>query len=141
MVGEWVVGDVLGLHGLADGLGDGLASGHAVDDLLDVAVLQRNNGVNGLGRVDAVLGGHLMASVLDGGDSWGDGCGHSSWGVSESGVSVSGGGEVLRVGLGVSLTLDQMGWSSGAVGGGDVLADLLVLDVLVGDVDGVADGL
>ena len=63
MVGEWVVGDVLGLHGLADGLGDGLASGHAVDDLLDVAVLQRNNGVNGLGRVDAVLGGHLMASL------------------------------------------------------------------------------
>ena len=53
--------------------------------------------------------------MLDGGDSWGDGCGHSSGGVSESGVSVSGGGEVLRVGLGVSLTLDQMGWSSGAV--------------------------
>ena len=63
MVGEWVVGDVLGLHGLADGLGDGLASGHAVDDLLDVAVLQRDNGVNGLGRFDAVLGGHLMASL------------------------------------------------------------------------------
>merc|ERR1719195_606441 len=82
-----------------------------------------------------------MASVLDGGDSWGNGCGHSSGGVSESGVSVSGGGEVLGVGLGVSLTLDQMGWSSGAVGGGDVLADLLVIDVLVGDVDGVADGL
>ena len=63
MVGEWVVGDVLGLHGLADGLGNGLASWHAVDHLLDVAVLQRDNGVNGLGRFDAVLGGHLMASL------------------------------------------------------------------------------
>ena len=63
MVGEGVEGDVFGFHGFADGLGDGLLSGHAVNDLLDVAVLQGNHSGDSLGGVHAVLGSHLVASL------------------------------------------------------------------------------
>jgi hypothetical protein len=57
------VGGDDGLDGVADGLGDLLNNGNAVDLVDDVAALDDGWLVNDNRAVDAVLGGHLLASL------------------------------------------------------------------------------
>ena len=156
------VGHVLGLDRGAGGLGDLVVHGSASHLGHSVAVLNLHG--DGLDDrvVNAVLGDDLTASVLDGGgdgvshgvgghghggDSVGNGDGGSVSGVSETvtkkvlGISIS-------LGLSLGLTLgDGMvavsdgGDNSGGVTQevGDLHADLLVLNLLGVDGDGVAD--
>jgi hypothetical protein len=66
MVGQGVDGGNAGdngLNGVADGLGDLLNNGNAVDLVDDVAALDDGWLVNNNWAVDAVLGGHLLASL------------------------------------------------------------------------------
>jgi len=53
------------LHGIADGLGDVLHLGDAVNLGDDVAALGHAGLVNDDRAVDAVLGGHLLAGLLE----------------------------------------------------------------------------
>ena len=54
-----------GFNRVADGLGDVLDEGDAVDLGHDVAALGDAGLVDDDGAVDAVLGGHLLAGLLD----------------------------------------------------------------------------
>jgi len=124
-LGEWVL-DVG-----ASNLGDGVAVLNLDGDNLD------------LGVVNAVLGGHFTASVLDGG---GDGVsngvgsdrGNGDWSSGDV-VGGIGSGEELRIGLSVGLTLgDAVVSNNGGLVAddvGDLLADLLVFNLL--GVDGL----
>jgi len=159
------VGSSGGDDGLTGGLGK-LVLDIGTGDLGDgVAVLNLDGDLDDLGVVNAVLGGDLTASVLHGlGDGVGNGVGngqrsngmsHSnggSDGVGKGKTSVSEGktgvGEVLGIsislGLGLSLPLAVVaneGSGNGSVteGVNDLLAHLLVLDLLGGDGLGGAD--
>jgi len=149
------VGDMGGLNGLTSGLGD-LVVDIATGDLgHGVAVLNLNGDNLDLGVVNAMLGGNLTASVLDGG---GDGVSNSvsgNWGNSgnwgsgkrSSSKTIRMSSKELRVSLGISLTLSDGVVSnssrdnSGLVTDGvnDLLADLLVFNLFGLDSLGVAD--
>jgi len=139
------VGDMGGLNGLTSGLGD-LVVDIATGDLgHGVAVLDLNGDNLDLGVVNAMLGGNLTASVLDGG---GDGVSNSvsgNWGNSgnwgsgkrSSSKTIRMSSKELRVSLGISLTLSDGVVSnssrdnSGLVTDGvnNLLADLLVFNL------------
>merc|ERR1719331_1400581 len=129
---------MLGHNGLALGGGDlvgHIGTGHLGDG---VAVLNLDGDGLHLGVVNAVLGGDLTAGVLDGGlqrvsDSVG-----SNWGGGISGVVV-GSSEELGVSLGISLPLGDVVSGSVTDHINDLLADLLVLDLLSLDSLGGAD--
>jgi len=129
------VGHDLGLDFLTDGLGHLLNIGDTVDHLLNMAPLQRKGLGHLLWVVDTVLGGHLLASVLDSGDL----CGRSG----NNGGCWSNGGSVmveegvsLGVSLGLTLLEDDVGGAGWAMLGGDLLADDLNLNIVVVDVSG-----
>jgi len=145
-----------GDDGLTGGLGQ-LVLNIGTGDLGDgVAVLNLDGDLDDLGVVNAVLGGDLTASVLH---SLGDGVGnsvgngqrsngmsHSNGGSDGVGKGKTGVGEVLgiSISLGLSLPLAVVaneGSSNGSVteGVNDLLAHLLVLDLLGGDGLGGAD--
>ncbi len=130
-----------GLNSLAGGLGQRVLNISASNLGDGVAVLNLNGDNLDLGVVNAVLGGDLTASVLHGGDSGvGNGVSDGSNVGNGSGNSVSeGSGGItsisvvsISIGLGVSLSLDNMTVSGGGVTEGvyDILADLLVLNLL-----------
>jgi len=136
-----------GLNGLAGGLGDGVLDGSASDLGDGVAVLNLDGDNLDLGVVNTVLGGDLTASVLHSGDSRvgnsvgnGGNVGNGGSGVDKRGSS-QGSGNVsgitvesisLSIGLSISLSLHNMGIGSGSVTEdiNDILADLLVFDLL-----------
>ena len=131
------VGHVLGDNRLALGGGDLVVDILALDLGDGVAVLHLDWDQLDLGVVDTVLGDHLTASVLDGGlDRVGNSVdsGSNNWSSDSSSV-VSTSQEVLRISLGISLSLGNV-VSSGSNSGGitddisHLLADLLVLDLL-----------
>ena len=156
------VGGGGGDDGLAGGLGQ-LVLDIGTGDLGDgVAVLNLDGDLDDLGVVNAVLGGDLTASVLHGlGDRVGNGMSNGQRSNGSNGVSHSNGGnrgsngvgkgktsvgEVLGISLslGLSFPLAVVGndrSSNGSVtqGVNDLLADLLVLDLLGGDGLGGAD--
>jgi len=150
------VGGGSGDDGLTGGLGE-LVLDISAGDLGDgVAVLDLDGDLDDLGVVNAVLGGDLTAGVLHGlGDGVGDsvGNGQRSGGNSVSnsdrgGDSVVGKrgnsvGKVLGISLsvGLSLPLANVVGSDGSVtqSVNDLLADLLVLNLLGGDGLGGAD--
>jgi len=166
VVGDWEgsshgsVGGGGGDDGLAGGLGQ-LVLDIGTGDLGDgVAVLNLDGDLDDLGVVNAVLGGDLTASVLHGlGDGVGNSVGNGQRSNGSNGVSHSNGGnggsdgvgkgktgvgEVLGISLSLSLPLAVVGndgSSNGSVteGVNDLLADLLVLDLLGGDGLGGAD--
>jgi len=168
VVGNWEgsshgsVGGGGGDDGLAGGLGQ-LVLDIGTGDLGDgVAVLNLDGDLDDLGVVNAVLGGDLTASVLHGlGDGVGNSVGNGQRSNGSNGVSHSNGGnrgsdgvgkgktsvgEVLGISLslGLSFPLAVVGndrSSNGSVtqGVNDLLADLLVLDLLGGDGLGGAD--
>jgi len=151
------VGHVGGLNGLTGGLGD-LVVDIATGDLgHGVAVLNLNGDNLDLGVVNAMLGGNLTASVLDGG---GDGVSNSvssNWGNSNRGSSERSSNSVgsirvskeLRISLGISLSItlsngvvsnssrDNSGLVTDSVN--NLLADLLVFNLFSLDGLGVAD--
>jgi len=148
------VGHVGGLNLLAGGLGD-LVVDIATGDLgHGVAVLNLDGDELDLGVVNAVLGGNLTASVLDGGsdrvsNSVGSNRGNSNGGGKRSSNSV---GSIrmskeLRISLSISLTLSNGVVSnssrnnSGLVTDGvnNLLADLLVFNLFGLNSLGVAD--
>ena len=154
------VGGGSGDDGLTGGLGE-LVLDIGAGDLGDgVAVLDLDGDLDDLGVVNAVLGGDLTAGVLH---SLGDGVGDSVGNRQRSGgnsVSNSDGGgdsvvgkrgnsvgKVLGISLSVGLSLPLAnvvgsdGSSDGSVtqGVNDLLADLLVLNLLGGDGLGGAD--
>ena len=150
------VGGGGGDNGLTGGLGQ-LVLNIGTGDLGDgVAVLNLDGDLDDLGVVNAVLGGDLTASVLHGlGDGVGNSVGngqrsngmsHSNGGSDGVGKGKTGVGEVLgiSISLGLSLPLAVVaneGSSNGSVteGVNDLLAHLLVLDLLGGDGLGGAD--
>ena len=162
VVGDWEgsshgsVGGGGGDDGLAGGLGQ-LVLDIGTGDLGDgVAVLNLDGDLDDLGVVNAVLGGDLTAGVLHGlGDGVGNSVGngqrsngmsHSNGGSDGVGKGKTGVGEVLgiSISLGLSLPLAVVaneGSSNGSVteGVNDLLAHLLVLDLLGGDGLGGAD--
>jgi len=148
------VGHVGGLNLLAGGLGD-LVVDIATGDLgHGVAVLNLDGDELDLGVVNAVLGGDLTASMLDGGsdgvsNSMGSNRGNSNGGGKRSSNSV---GSIrmskeLRISLSISLTLSNGVVSnssrnnSGLVTDGvnNLLADLLVFNLFGLNSLGVAD--
>jgi len=148
------VGHVGGLNLLAGGLGD-LVVDIATGDLgHGVAVLNLDGDELDLGVVNAVLGGDLTASMLDGGsdgvsNSVGSNRGNSNGGGKRSSNSV---GSIrmskeLRISLSISLTLSNGVVSnssrnnSGLVTDGvnNLLADLLVFNLFGLNSLGVAD--
>lgn len=114
-VGEWVGQRLenLGLDLFANGLGDLLLSIDTVDLLGHVTTLNRNRFVDSLWRLDAVLGSHLVTTVLDGGDGGGSGNGWSGHWSNVSVTTVEAVEVGVSLGLGLSLALDQsvMVWS------------------------------
>ena len=165
VVGDWEgsshgsVGSSGGDDGLTGGLGK-LVLNIGTGDLGDgVAVLNLDGDLDDLGVVNAVLGGDLTASVLHGlGDGVGNSVGNGQRSNGSNGVSHSNGGsdgvgkgktsvgEVLGISLSLGLSLPLAvvgndGSSNGSVteGVNDLLADLLVLDLLGGDGLGGAD--
>merc|ERR1719174_2531941 len=136
-----------GDNGLTGGLGQ-LVLDIGTGDLGDgVAVLNLDGDLDDLGVVNAVLGGDLTASVLHGlGDGVGNGVSNSNGGSDGVGKGKTSVGEVLgiSISLGLSLPLAVVaneGSSNGSVteGVNDLLAHLLVLDLLGGDGLGGAD--
>ena len=142
-----------GLDGLAGGLGDQVLVVGASDLGDGVAVLHLHGDNLDLGVVNTVLGGHLAAGVLHGGDSRvGNGVSHRSYHgamdgsrsssvvgsyatVQESGIGVS-----FSLGLRASLSLVKRMGDRGVTDGVDnILAHLLVLDLL--GVDGLGGAL
>jgi len=165
VVGDWEgsshgsVGSSGGDDGLTGGLGK-LVLDIGTGDLGDgVAVLNLDGDLDDLGVVNAVLGGDLTASVLHGlGDGVGNSVGNGQRSNGSNGVSHSNGGsdgvgkgktsvgEVLGISLslGISLPLAVVGNDGSSNGGvtegvNDLLAHLLVLDLLGGDGLGGAD--
>merc|ERR1719454_1691432 len=131
---------MLGHNGLALGGGDlvgHIGTGHLGDG---VAVLNLDGDGLDLGVVNAVLGGDLTAGVLHGGlqrvsNSVG---GHGGGGV--GGVVVGSSQELgVSLGLGISLPLGDVVSGSVTDHINDLLADLLVLDLLSLDSLGGAD--
>ena len=156
------MGHVGGLNGLALVGGDLVLDGDTVHLGDGVAVLNLDGDLDDLGVVNAVLGGDLTASVLHGlGDRVGNSVSNGQRSNGSNGVSHSNGGnrgsdsvgkgktsvgEVLGISLslGLSFPLAVVGndrSSNGSVtqGVNDLLADLLVLDLLGGDGLGGAD--
>ena len=123
--------------GIAGGLGQPALNIGTGDPGGGAAVLNHNGDLNDLGAVNAALGGDLTASALYGlGDRAGNSVGKGKTSVGEVlGISIS---------LGLSLPLAVVaneGSSNGSVteGVNDLLAHLLVLDLLGGDGLGGAD--
>jgi len=115
--GESVSGNVGGLHRLAGGLGDGVLDVSAGNLGDSVAVLNLDGDDLHLGVVDAVLGGDLVAGVLDGGhsrvgNSMGNG-GDSS--VGNRGNSGVGKGSTGGVGKGSTGNMGTIGGSNTSI--------------------------
>jgi len=153
MVGIGKTISVGGLNGLTGGLGQTVLNISASDLGDGVAVLNLDGDNLDLGVVNTVLGGDLTASVLHGGDSRvgnsvGNG-GNVGNGSSNSGVSQRGGGDVagitvesisIGISLSIGLSLHNMSIGSGSVTEdiNDILAHLLVFNLLGLDGLGVA---
>jgi len=115
--GESVSGNVGGLNRLAGGLGDGVLDVSAGNLGDSVAVLNLDGDDLHLGVVDAVLGGDLVAGVLDGGhsrvgNSMGNG-GDSS--VGNRGNSGVGKGSTGGVGKGSTGNMGTIGGSNTSI--------------------------
>ena len=145
--GDSSVGQVLGGDGLALGGGDLVVHGLAGDLGDGVAVLDLDRDVLDNGVINAVLGDDGPAGVLHGGlDGVSDGVGNRGDNGGSGVAGIASIGKVLGISLGLGLSLGEV-VSSGSDGDSrlvadhvlDLLADLLVLNLLGVDGDGVAD--
>jgi len=127
-ISKTMVGQMLGLHWFTDGLGDLVVDILTGDLGHGVAGLNINRNSLHLGVVNAVLGGNLATSMLDSGlNSVGNSVGY--WGNMVSISSIE-----LGISFSISLTLCKgmvtNNWSTVADLRDNILADLLVLDLL-----------
>lgn len=147
MVGIGKTISVGGLNGLTGGLGQTVLNISASDLGDGVAVLNLDGDNLDLGVVNAMLGGDLTASVLHSGDSRvgnsvgnrgnvGNGSSMGNSGVSDGGSSKMAIGEssIMRISLSISLSFSlvkgMVSMSSVTQNINDILADLLVFNLL-----------
>jgi len=114
------MGNMGGLNGLAGGLGESVLDVRAGDLGDGVAVLNLDGHDLDLGVLDTVLGGDLVASVLDGGDSRvgnslgnGSNVGNRSMSIGGAKTSIEDGSISIGISFGLSLSLPLGNVSNG----------------------------